>query len=434
MSKFAILFLIVYVSGVLSVILKGPVWGFYLYELVYFLNPKHRWWIEGIPDIRYSYYLVILMLTVFIFQFKQQKNMIKEMPEAKWLMGVFFCYGISTVVAVNPEMNSIFMGHLINTWVVMYVAYRMLDTEDKLKYALLFYIIGAAYIGYEAMIVGRDAFGRVEGIGTVDAPDANTIAASIVPAIPLLIYFVWTGSRRVKILSGISALFVVNGLILINSRGAFLGASLGFSYFLAAMMFSKYKLPKQRIMIVLIIVLTMVVLFRLVDHLFIERLATLENQSSINSEGSGGRRMQFWMATFDLLKDHPFGVGIYGFETLSAMYLDSSLFEGGREARAVHSIWFQGLSEIGWLGFAFFVSMLVSIFNHLRKAKKLLVDNDNYRQYYFLIAIEAGFLGFLLSSTFINMFRTQILYWMMLFSICASVISIRVYSLSDKKE
>jgi hypothetical protein len=388
----------------------------------------------GIPQVSYSYYVALVMLAVFILKFKQQQNKIKELPEAKWFVAFILCYAIASVVAVNPVMHNLYIGYLINTWVILYVAYRSLDTEEKLKYALLFFIIGAAYIGYEAMIVGRDEFGRVEGVGTVDCPDANTIAASIVPVIPLLIYFAWTGNKLIKALSSICGLVVVNGIILINSRGAFLGASLGFSYFFVAMMFSKYKLPKQRILILLIIILTPIVLSRLIDDTFIQRMLTLETQSSIDSEGSGGRRMVFWIATFDLLKDHPFGAGIYGFETLSSLYLDSSLFEGGREARAVHSIWFQGLSEIGWLGLLFFLMLLVSIFNHSRKAKKILVENKNYRQYYLLIAIEAGFLGFLLSSTFINMFRTQVLYWMMLFSISASVISIRMYSSSDKNE
>ena len=45
-------------------------------------------------------------------------------------------------------------------------------------------------------------------------------------------------------------MLIVNGLILINSRGAFLGAAIGASYILIAMMFSRYKLPKQRIFII----------------------------------------------------------------------------------------------------------------------------------------------------------------------------------------
>ncbi len=435
MYTFTILFLLLYASGILYTILIGPVWGFYLYELVYFLNPTSRWWGNGIPQISYSFYVVLVMLWIFLLKFKQHKNTLKEMPEAKWFLVVLICYGIATIVAVNPEMNNRYMEYLINTYVVMYVAYRMIDAEKKLEFALIFFMIGAAYIGYEAMIVGRNEFGRVEGIGTVDSPEANTIAASIVPIIPLIMYFGWHGSIKVKFLSVFTAALVFNGLVLINSRGAFLGASAAFGYFIAAMMFSKYKLPRQRIFIVLIIISSIAGVIRLVDDTFIERMATIETQSSADSEGSGGRRMNFWMATFDLLRDHPLGTGIYGYETLSPIYLDEAFLssEYGKVARAVHSIWFQGLSEIGWLGFAAFMMVLYSLYQHLRRAKKILIQNHQYRQYYLLIALEGGMLGFLISSSFINMFRSQILYWMLLFGICASVVMIRTYQTPGKK-
>lgn len=439
MSKFALLFLLIYVAGLLSTIVSGPIWGFYLYELVYFLNPTNRWWGNGIPDFSYSYYVVLIMLAVFVVRFKQQQNRISEMPEVKWIIGVFLFYVVATFVAVNPEVNNRFMGYLVNIWLVMYVAYRMLDSEKKVELALLFCMAGAAYIGYEAMVVGRDAAGRVEGIGMVDSPDANGVAASIVPGIPLAIYFIWLGeSLRSRIFAAIAGLLIANGLILINSRGAFLGAAAGFAYFVIAMMFSKYKLPKQRAFIVIIIIASIVVAFRLIDETFIARMMTLQDQTTIHDQGSGSRRIHFWLATFDMLKDHPFGTGIYGFETLSSIYLDDPTYlttEYGNRVRSVHSTWFQSLSEIGWMGFAAFLMVLFSLYKHLKKAKTILVESNKFRQYYLLIALEAGTLGFLVSSSFINMFRSQMLYWMLLFCISASVVMIRNYgeSSTDKK-
>ena len=48
------------------------------------------------------------------------------------------------------------------------------------------------------------------------------------------------------------------------------------------------------------------------------------------------------------------------------------------------------------------------------------------------LALGLGMLGFLISSSFINMFRSQILYWMLLFGVCASVVMIRTYSESSE--
>jgi len=438
MSKFALLFIIIFVYGIYSAIVTGPVWGFYLYELVYFLNPRNRWWGGGLPEMGYSFIVVFVMIGSFLLRKEQLSNTLKEMPEAKWFAAVLLSYAVATVLAANPEVHNKYMIYLINTYITMYFAFRMIESERKLELALLFYLVGAAYIGYEAMVVGRDLYGRVEGIGTVDSPEANTIAASIAPVITLIIYFIWHGSVKVKVVTGICAVLVVNGLVLINSRGAFLGALCGFGYFIGVMIFSRYKLPKQRLMVLLIIISGITVSARLIDNTFLERIATLETQTSVESEGSGGRRINFWLATFDLLEDHPFGAGIYGYESLSSNYLPENLlgFERGRVVRAVHSIWFQSLSEIGWLGFAAFIMVLVSLFRHSRNAKKFLIRQARYKQYYLIVAIEGALVTFFVASSFINMFRSQILYWLLLFSICASLIALKTVAqdeLSDKE-
>ncbi len=431
MAKLTILFIVVYIFGIISTIVISPAWGFYLYELVYFLNPNNRWWAANLPDLSYSFFLVLVMLIVFMHKYKQHSNTIRDMPEAKWFVIILICYGVASIFAVNPAMNSRFMGYLINTYVVMFIAFHLLDTEKKVELALFFFLIGSAYIGYEAMNVGRDSMGRVEGIGTVDTPNSNSVSASLVPVIPLVLYFCWLGGMKIRIVATIAGVIVVNGLVLMNSRGAFLGVMAGSGYFVAAMMFSKVKLPKQRAFIVLMVLASAAVAFRLIDETFIERMLTLQDQTTVNDSGSGSRRIHFWLATFDLLRDHPFGAGIYGFETLSPIYLhDPTFFDqtvSGVRERAVHSLWFQCLSEIGWLGFAAFMMLLYTLYRHLKRAKNILVQSHNFKQYYLLIAIEAGMLGFLVSGSFINMFRTQILYWMLLFAISGSVVMIRIY-------
>jgi hypothetical protein len=433
MPNFAILFIAVYVSGLAATLIMGPVWGFYLYELVYFLNPKERWWSNDLPQISYSFYVVLFMLGMFVINYrKHEKVSWRDFPEAKWFILIIVCYIITVPVAANPVINNLFLSNfLVNTWVISYIAFRLLDNEKKIELALLFYMVAAAYIGYEAMVVGRNVFGRVEGIGTVDSPEANTIAASIVPVLPLVLYFGWQGNMKFKVIAAISGVLVVNGLILINSRGAFLGLIASVGYFFVVMTFSKYKLPKQRLFVILLIVAAILVTIRLMDNTFIDRMMTIETQASADSEGSGGRRINFWYASLDMVRDHPLGVGIYGFETLSHLYLhDESYFQdqiNGVGIRAVHSLWFQCLTEIGYLGFFGFMMLLYTVYRHLRRAKLMLIKHEQLRQYYMIVAIEAAFLGFLISGSFINMFRSEILYWMLLFSISACVVINRNY-------
>ncbi|MDG1734054.1 MAG: O-antigen ligase family protein [Thalassotalea sp.] len=427
MSKIAILFLLSFCSALIATFISNPVFGFYIYELIYFLNPESRWWNTDIPTLKYSFITVTVMWLAYGISYKNfQNNTLRKVPESKWLLAIAITFLITTLFAINRELHIKFIIEYFKMLLTMYVAFKLLDSEKKLQYAIFFYFIGASYIGLEAFNVGRDSMARVEGIGMVDSPDSNTTAASLVPTIPLLIYYAWQSEWKTKILILCCCLLIVNGLILINSRGAFLGCIIGAGYFLIHMVFSKYKVPHQKLMLVLISIAILLGTLRLADNSFWNRMNTIESSSSKDSEGSGGRRINFWLATIDMMKDHPLGLGISGYQTLSPFYLiEHSTSEDveRQRKRAVHSIWFQSLSEIGWHGLIFFILLLLSIKRHLGIVKKYLIKEKRFKQYYLAIALEGSFIGFLISASFIDLFRIQVLYWLILFCLVFCIIN-----------
>jgi hypothetical protein len=126
------------------------------------------------------------------------------------------------------------------------------------------------------------------------------------------------------------------------------------------------------------------------------------------------------MATFDVLEDYPLGVGIQGFVELSPNYLPEHYFEGRKTGKATHSTWFQVLSEIGWLGLFFLLSLLVSTFTLSRNTKQYLISVENYDAYFKVLALEGALLSFLVAVSFIDSVRSEILYWLILFIAIAS--------------
>lgn len=435
MSKIALAFISLIFFGVVGAITHGAAVGFYIYEINYFLNPNSRWWFSALPSLKYSFLISGTTVIAFLLQRKRyQGNTFKSFPGAIWFFLLFVSFLLSTFWAVAPEWHNRFIIDTIKLYVIIYVAYRIIDTDKKLNIALICYLLGSAYIGYEAMRVGRDEFGRVEGIGMIDSPDANTVAAALVPTIPFIIYYVWHLPVKYKIFVGFLGLIIANGLVLINSRGAFLGAAAATAYFVMYMAFSKYKMPKQRLMLVVLLISISGATIRLTDDTFWQRMGTLEEQTSKDSEGSGGRRINFWIATFDMMEDYPLGAGIYGYQYLSTFYLkDESWLSvtDGRRARAVHSMWFEGLSTVGWHGMFAFLMLLFALKRGLSEVKKIALSNYDHQQYYFAISIEAAFIGFCISASFIDVFRVQILYWLILY--CACFISIVKTKASTQK-
>lgn len=417
MAKITIVVILTYLGGVIFAIANGPHWAFYLYQVVYFLNPENRWWSIQIPSFAYSKVSVLLLFASFLFYYRRfTANRWLKNPQFKWTILLLGIYCLTYLWAFAPHEHLPAMIDFIKMIIVLTVAYKVLDSQQKIEWSLLVYIIGCAYIGYEAYVNGRDQFGRVEGIGLIDAPDSNGVSAAMVASLPLIIYFLWWGDRKIKIAMLLAAPLIVNGFILINSRGAFLGCVAGVGAFLWIMMFSRLKSPKQKRVAIGIAVAGFAGALSLVDATFIERMMTL---TEVEDEmASGSHRYRMWVATFDLVRDYPLGVGARGYELLSAVYLPSFLFFDGSNYKSVHSIWFQALSEAGWLGFFVFIGLILSSFRSLRSVIRLARERGQTRTYYLAQALYCGFLGLLVTSSFINQFRVQLIYWCILFCSC----------------
>ena len=136
-------------------------------------------------------------------------------------------------------------------------------------------------------------------------------------------------------------------------------------------------------------------------------------------EESGSTRFIFWMSAWEMAKDHPFGAGFRGFDYYAPYYIPEGVAGGSGKNRSVHSTWFEVLSEIGYLGLLLFLLMLYTSFKSTRKCISMLKMKSDYDSYYKIIALEAALLSFLVAMTFMNRFRAEILYWLILYTTCA---------------
>jgi len=426
MSKFALLFLMVFLGGIVAALVYSGTAAFLVYQLVYFLNPDARWWSAVIPGLRYSMITALLMILVLMIKYREYSQWAPwaKMPVFKYLIALVLLYYLAYLFAVNLPSHKAFTFEFTKLAIIVLVAYKLVHSERAITACLWAYVMGATYIGYLAWDTGRNDQGRVEGIGMVDAPDANDTAAALVPAAVILMYYAWMGNMKVRLLALFCGALIANGLVLINSRGAFLGVVVSLSIFLFFMLFSRYQHKGQRAAAILMMVIGLSGGLYVTDDLFWERMRTLQSE---DQNVSGASRMTFWFVTFDMLDDHPMGVGINGYQTLSPIYMDEQT-RGGVEHRAVHSLWFQGLAELGWAGLVLFLLMLLSLYRLSAKAKRFVLDRQRTEAYFKLLALECALLGYLAAGTFIDRFRAEILYWMILFLAAA----INVYYLQHQ--
>lgn len=420
MSKFALFFLLLFFGGLIGALVSSPVFAVVLYQLVYFMNPETRWWGASIPNLPYSFLTVVIMIVMLVVKYGSLGKVTswRKQPVIKWMLLILVMYYVMMPIALLPTIHSMFTLNFAKLIIIVLVVYKLVDSPKSLDYVLWAYIIGAAYIGYVADGAGRDSTGRVEDIGMIDTGgDSNYTAAALAPAAVILMYFVWLGNKKTKLLSAVCAAFIVNGLVLINSRGAFLGVVAGAGIFLVYMLFSKFQRKGQRPMAIGVVLFGLMGAYALTDKYFWMRMSTLGNLE--DGDTSGSNRVEFWLATFDIMRDYPLGVGVSGYEAVSRLYLPERYFEY-QEAKAVHSSWFQLLAETGWPGPLFFILLLFSLYRLLRKVKKFVIGQGQEDIYFKILVLESALVSYLVAASFINRIRAESMWWCILFLMIAT--------------
>ncbi|MFL1405671.1 O-antigen ligase family protein [Marinobacter sp. M1N3S26] len=421
MSKFALLFLLIFFGGIFAALFFSSAAAFWLYQLVYLLNPDDRWWAAAIPGLPYSFVASALMLFVMMLNYRSLTSVSpwSRHPSFKWIVILLLLYVVALGYALAPNTHRIFLVNFIKLIVIFFVAYKLINDEKKLDISLWVYCIGSTYVSYLIWGTGRNASGRVEGIGFADGTDGNGVAAVLAPPLVLLLYYFWQGSKKLKLLSVFCGALIANALVLINSRGAFLAVALSAGIFTCFMIFSKWQQKGQRAAAVFVIVVSAAGALYVTDDLFWERMGTLKSFEEDEGRTSGAYRMQFWWATFDMVGDNPFGMGISGYNVLSRTYIPPE-FMGDMTSRSVHSSWFQLLSDVGWPGVVVFFFLFVSLASTSRKAKKYVLSQENHNHYFKILAIECGLISYFIAATFIDRIRAEAFWWAILFVMISS--------------
>lgn len=393
-----------------------------MYVLQYWLNPRTRWWYHSLPSVRWSFVIAVSMMLAFLLRIdKFSENRFFRPPPTKWLILNAMMLVLISNWAVWPTMHDRFVQDHIKLLVFIGIAYKVIDSPLKFERLMLTNIAGAFYVSYETKKKGRNMFGRVEGTGPADSGgDANKTAASLISVLPVLVFFtirsfVQKDDIWKRFLFLLFSAYTFNAIVLINSRGSFVGLALSFLYFGFRAWTHKLITWKHRFQMVFLVFLGIAGFLYLADDAFWERIASISEESE-SDDGGGGRKL-FWSIAWDLAKVYPWGAGGWGFRYLSPQYVPAEFFPKNGGMRAEHSLYFQCLVERGYLGATIWFIMFFSCFLFMQKARSFLLSSKMNPEYFLGIAIESGAIAFMVAAAFINVLNAEMLYWQVLFMV-----------------
>ncbi|GAB5415413.1 MAG: O-antigen ligase family protein [Congregibacter sp.] len=418
--------LLFYLSQLSTLVLSFaymPVLSFVGYQIIYFMYHPARWWYGGVPSLRYSLVFSLLVLGhAALYKIRGNGLRFGTSPPVICMFLLVAWYGAVNLWAFSPITHAFAFEHFVKTVVIAAAAYCLCDTRKGLDYLMIGYVLGAAYIGYYAYQFGRTGGGRVEGIGMVDSPDVNDVAAMLAPAAVFALHLFWRYEKLwQRVLVVIAGAFIVNSLVLMSSRGAFLGVSLGSAYYMGRLFFAPVPVPNLKAKVIGIGLAGVLGLLYVVDDIAISRFASLREEARVEdtSRQRGSTRIYFWLAAFEMTKDYPLGLGAGGFVLNSHRYIREDVDTGRSRNRAAHSSWFQTLTEVGYPGFALFAGMLGFVGLGLGKARKQMVLNGDNRGFFVVVGVQSACLAYLVAMTFIDRMRAEALYWLVLMGAAA---------------
>lgn len=156
------------------------------------------------------------------------------------------------------------------------------------------------------------------------------LAAYLILNLGLALYLFFAGSGWKKIVWFILAFFLAAGVILAQSRGAFLGLLAGCFAGLSFYIFkNKNRMARILALIFLsIVIFAIALLFIFRDTAFVKRSAVLNRLASTAQAGTGSTRLMNWSMAWEGIRERPvLGWGMEGFDVVFNKYYQPKLLK-----------------------------------------------------------------------------------------------------------
>jgi hypothetical protein len=417
---FAAAFLIFCAACTVLAFVRHPIYGLYFYLAATYVFPPSRWWGHFFGETRWS--LIAAGVTVVAVLLHRGKLR----PKPVWLASVpamvFAMYAawmwVQSPWALTLETHLNGSLQYVKYLVAFWFVYRIVDTKERVRDVLLAHLLGCALLGIYAYATGR-AGDRLDGVGGPGMNEANTLgmyfATGAIVGLGLLI--TQGGWRRWLSLGCI--VIILEGLILTNTRGAFLGLVAG------GLVLTILKAKVHRRLFWLLAVVGLFGVASIIDQKFIDRMWTIQDVTSESEEADSSvrGRVVLLQAQLQMFLDHPMGTGHRGTDALSARYLDARWLTGRRSgeegARSSHNTFMTALVEQGIPGAALFVWLTLWTLLALLRLRGLEVQNGDPN-----LMTLTGAIGGALAAIFVAGNATDFLLAEVQFWLFATLVSI----------
>jgi putative inorganic carbon (HCO3(-)) transporter len=397
------------VLGSAPICLFRPYYGVLLWVWIAYFNPHRFTWSYAYD---FPVAMVIAVPTLMGLFFAREMNRKIMVRESVLLFFLWVWYVVSLLHATGVPL---FAGHVpdamaemirVNKILLMTVVTTLLVTSQKrLKYLVLVTAFSFGVLAVKGAAFGLATGGqeRIWGPPESFIADNNGFALALNMCLPMFFFLAKVEENRYlrRILFGtfVAGIFCV---IFSYSRGGLVGLTVVLGLIAIR---SRYKILSAALL-----ALAALTIVTFAPEQWMDRMGNFAKGSL---DGSAQQRLITWRTGWRFVQDYPIAGG--GFDTLP----DPVVFQqyqpeplpGGFTSSGPHSIYFQSLSEGGFVGLALFLLLVASALLTLRRIRKQAGKLPSlewmvpYTQMF-----EIGLLGFLTSGAFLGLAHFDLFY------------------------
>jgi O-antigen ligase len=391
---------------------RHPIYGVYFYIATTYVFPPGRWWGYIFHDTRWAFVAAaVTTLAIVVNRGKlRPKPPCFAQPAALILLLYAGWMWVQTPWALDvPEHvrgSTEFLKCLFALWFV----YRVADSKDGLKNLILSHVLGCALLGIYALSAGRTN-GRLDGVGGPNLDDSNTLGMYLATGALCAIGLVLSHGGWRRYVSLASLVLIINGFVLANSRGGFLGLAAG----TLALAFCIG--PRHRRVFWIFSMAGAIGLYALVDKTFVDRMYTIEDVTSQDesADPSARSRVAIAEAQLQMFLDHPIGVGWRGTAVLAPQYLDRkwlTLGDGDDASRSSHNTFLTALVEQGIVGALIYSALVLWVVGALLRCRRLGRVGDDPELATLVAALTSAIVVVLVAGMTADYLVKEVQFWL----------------------
>ncbi len=386
---------------------RHPIFGLFAYMLAFYMGPDTAWWGESLPNLRWSLLsAIVTMAAVVVYPGSKDRVPWHRHASSRVLIVFTLWLWLQTPVALGPGYH-LFFATLFTKYVVMFaLVYAALDDSKRIRQFLVAHILGCFYWGYLAW--QTHSGGRLETIGTGDVAGSAFASMHVSTALAFAGFFFLFFAKWERWISFLAIPFIVNSIILMQTRGAFVGL-VG-----AAPMAMLLVPPSFRKRIFPYLGLGVVLVFIVADDEFWERMSTIKPADDTGMmEASAASRLDIAEANLRMFLDHPLGVGHRGNDLLSPQYMPSYLLtaKDGKAVRSAHNTVMAILVDHGVIGIVLIAMFHIQITRAILRLRRRHIDDVSVQALALVAALGTALVVYWINGQFANMAKAEIVIW-----------------------